>query len=100
MDKSYLLTKEEFLAFKAEWSRTQNTHSVSDHVIYNLLSSKPLDCGFVAKKKVTKFEDPWYAFNDAKREAIALLKFANSKELKIFGLVVTDKILADLEKQR
>lgn len=75
MEKSYYITKEEFTTVKATW-KAETCHSARDHIIYNILRSKPADYGFEVKKSNIQGNDPWFAYNQALRDAKG---FVNSK---------------------
>jgi len=67
MEKTYYLTKEQFIAMTAAW-KSKDAHTASEHLIYNILRSKPADLGFTEKyKEILTAGDPlkWKAFTDA-----------------------------------
>lgn len=62
MEKTYYLTKEDYLTVIATWKMVIG-HTVQDHILYNILRCKPADYGFSEKKNNIQGDDPWYAFN-------------------------------------
>jgi hypothetical protein len=50
MEKTFYISKEQFVAVTSKW-KSGNTHTVADHIIYNVLRSKPIDLGFSKKTK-------------------------------------------------
>jgi len=64
MEKQYYISKEQFLTLKAKWKES-SYHSAADHIIYNILRSKPADNGFIPKKLHIQGDNEWYAFNEA-----------------------------------
>ena len=68
MEKTYFISREDFITLKATWGATLS-HSAVDMVFYNVLRSKPAVSGFVPKTKNVQSNDPWHAFNTAKSYA-------------------------------
>lgn len=68
MEKQYYISKEQYTALLAAWSSRKN-HSAGEHIIYNLLRSKPATTGFVERKKAIQGDDPWYAYKQAVKSA-------------------------------
>jgi hypothetical protein len=68
MEKTFYISKEQFVAVTSKW-KSGNTHTVADHIIYNVLRSKPIDLGFSKKTKHIQAMNPWYAFNNASSTA-------------------------------
>ena len=60
----YNITKEQYLAVLAAW-KSKESHTAEEHIIYNLLRSKPLELGFNSRAKNIQGNDPWFAFNVA-----------------------------------
>jgi len=68
MEKQYYITKEQFTAMLAAW-RSKTEHTAGQHIIYNILRSKPAKLGFAEKQKNIQGNDPWFAFKQALIEA-------------------------------
>lgn len=64
MENTFNFTKDQYLLAKETWAQTK-AHSASDHIIYNILRSKPIDYGFTIKTKNIQGNDPWFEFNKA-----------------------------------
>ena len=68
MEKTYFITKEQYLAVKQAWAARSN-HSAADIIIYNALRSKPLRNGFVERLKNIQGNDTWYSYKEALKNA-------------------------------
>lgn len=72
MEKTFYITKEQFADLSATW-KARKAHTVDQHIIYNILRSKPADHGFEMKhKKIAHMlttGECWKAFNAALTEA-------------------------------
>lgn len=72
MNKTFYITKEQFADLSTAW-KSRKAHTVGQHVIYNILRSKPADHGFVMKHAdiahMLSTGECWKAFNDAVIEA-------------------------------
>jgi hypothetical protein len=83
MEHQYLVTKEQYLAVKAAWTKTES-HDAWQNIIYNILRDKPADLGFIQKTHSIQGNDPWYAFNSAISRAKYCSKHQNFKDY--FGI--------------
>ena len=70
MEKNYRITHEQYVAVKAAWN-SHSYNSAADHIIYNVLRSKPSDFGFTENKRNVQGNDPWYGYNQAYTRAVA-----------------------------
>lgn len=101
MEKTYYLTKEQFFAMTAAW-KSKNSHTAAEHLMYNILRSKPADHGFTEKyKDILPSGDPlkWKAFNEALANAkwsIKTRQFGDYKPDVYFKSVFGIDIPADL----
>lgn len=74
MEKTYYLTKEDYLMVVVTWKGTKS-HTVQDHILYNILRCKPADYGFSEKKNNIQSNDSWNAFNAAHKNVVYKLKY-------------------------
>ena len=72
MEKTYFISREDFIKLKAAW-KIIPAPTAADMVIYNVLRSFPGVRGFVPKTKVEKSQE-WRAFIDAKYTAYVIVK--------------------------
>lgn len=72
MEKTYFISREDFINLKAAWKRIP-AHTAADMVIYNVLRSKSAASGFVPKTKNIQGNDAWWAFISAKSAARAIV---------------------------
>lgn len=64
----FIISKEEFLTARKSWKK-KDSHSAALHIIYNILRGKDPKSGFTAKSKNIQGNDPWYGYNQARRQA-------------------------------
>jgi hypothetical protein len=64
MENQFNITKEQYLTVLATW-KAKKEHDAADIILYNILRTKPVDRGFVAKKKHIQGNDPWAAYHQA-----------------------------------
>lgn len=69
-NRTYYVSKEEYLALKAHWSKNHWQHGAKDMVVYNVLRGKPARNGFVEKKRHLQGNDPWFAYKLACSNAL------------------------------
>jgi hypothetical protein len=72
----YNITKEQYQSIIATW-KAHKEHNATQHILYNLLRSKDLKLGFCERKANIQGNDPWFAFNKAKTEALSILAYKN-----------------------
>lgn len=72
----YNITKDQYLSVLAAW-KSKDSHTAEEHIIYNLLRSKPLVLGFKDRAKNIQGNDPWFAFNVASAAAKRMLSNRN-----------------------
>jgi hypothetical protein len=89
MEKTYCITKEQFIATTAAWN-TKQSHSAAEHIIYNILRSKPTDLGFTKKTHSIQGNDPWFGYNSALWQAGRFLKNGNFKNT--FGIDMPENL--------
>ncbi len=98
MEKTYLVTKEQFNQIRATW-KTMGYKGANFHLLYNLLRSLPLDRGFepIGEQNTPKLNafnnERWYAYNHALSNARWWLTGRNGRtdfESK-FGIKLTDE---------
>lgn len=65
MEKSYLISKEDFFQLKEDWKKENRT--ASEMIMYNILRSKDPKSGFTQKTKNIQGNDPWFGWNSAVR---------------------------------
>ena len=76
---------------KAAWV-SKSEHTASEHIIYNLLRGKDAKRGFNQRLTSIQGNDPWYAFNLAKRSAWHIAN-ANADFEKRFGIARPEYLL-------
>ena len=79
MEKTFLISKEQFLTMKAAWAK-KSTHAAYEIILYNLLRSLPLGRGFVAKTKAIQGNDEWFAYHQALKQARYWIDKKETKE--------------------
>lgn len=89
MEKTYLISKEQYLKAKKTWA-SKNNHEAFEMIIYNLLRSKPLNNGFCEKKSNIQGNDPWYAYHQALSGARWYITKPNLMK-SIFGFVLPEQ---------
>ena len=86
MEKTYFITREDYLKLKAAWKKLADAKNIkpADIIIYNMLRGKAPVNGFTATAPGSKHEranDPWYAFEEAKKAALSKLPNGHSVKL-------------------
>jgi hypothetical protein len=86
MEKTYLLTRDDYLNLKAAWKKLADAKDIksSDIIIYNVLRGKAPANGFSATAQGSKHEranDPWFAFEQAKKNALSRMPNGHSVKL-------------------
>lgn len=76
MEKQFYISKEQYAALIAAW-KSRKAHSSMEHIIYNLLRSKPAKLGFVERKNNIQGNNSWYAYNEALKSAKILCSTKN-----------------------
>ena len=95
MEKSYYINKEQFNAVKSSW-KNQKHHESWEHILYNVLRSKPADNGFTLRTKNIQGNHPWYAFNHALSVALGNLKYRKQSADELFGFELPEDLHAQL----
>lgn len=93
MEKTYYISKEQFITLTEAWKQKEY-HSATEHIIYNVLRSKPSDLGFTKKTKNIQGNDPWYGYNTALWYVGRFLKHVNFKEK--FGIDMPEDLASKL----
>lgn len=93
MEKQYYISKEQFAELITAWKKNEQ-HSASQHIIYNILRSKPADLGFSPRGKNIQGNNPWYSFNESVTNARWICRDATYFK-SIFGIDVP----SDLEEK-
>jgi hypothetical protein len=70
-NKTYYISKEDYLTLKAHWSKHYWQSGAKEMIIYNILRSKPARNGFVEKKRNIQGNNPWFAFENACNDALS-----------------------------
>lgn len=106
MEKTFYTTKEQHVALLKTW-KGKKEHTAAQHVIYNILRSKPADHGFVEKyADILPPGDPrrWKAYREAVIEAKWFLtKTAYNYDAKrdafkrLFGFDLPEDLVAKFE---
>ena len=76
MEKQFSISKEQFKSLSSAW-KSSESHTASEHVIYNILRGKSARNGFVARTKNIQGNDAWFAFKKAQKEALSSVSTAN-----------------------
>lgn len=93
----YLITKEQFQIAQQSWKQNKS-HSAGDHIIYNLLRSKPIDKGFSERKSNIQAYDPWRGFNNGLIEARWMTQRYPDKFKEKFGIDIPDNFLERMKR--
>lgn len=86
MEKTYFINRENYLKLKTAWKNLANNKSITsaDIIIYNMLRGKAPANGFTATAPGSKHErgnDPWFAFEQAKKTALSRMPNGHSVSL-------------------